>query len=42
MRVRQANEPSQPSESLWAEPDVGCCAAALVNPARAVNYSQAV
>jgi hypothetical protein len=42
MRVRQANEPSHPSESRGAEPDVGCCTAALVNPARAVIYSQAV
>ena len=42
MRVRQANEPSRPSESPAAEPDVGCCAAAPVHPTRAAIYSQAV
>jgi hypothetical protein len=42
MRVRQANEPCHRSEGLGVEPDVGCCAAALVDPARAAIYSQAI
>ena len=42
MRVRQANEPFHPSEGLGVEPDVGCCAAAPVDPARTLIYSQAI
>lgn len=37
MRVRQANEPANPSESPGAEANFGCCAAALVNPGPRVD-----